>query len=73
MSKAQRIDDHSAWMGSSSKDNPLPMETKMKTYSSEEGVGGLNPYEDKEEDIKAQQAANNRQQRKNPFGPGQRN
>jgi len=49
------------------------MNSKEKTYSSEEGVGGLNPYEDKEEDIKAQQAANNRQQGKNRFGPGQRN
>ncbi len=73
MSKAQRIDDHSAWMGSSSRDNPLPMETKMKSMSSESGVGELNPYEDKDEDIKRQQAANKSQALKNKFGPVQRN
>jgi len=73
MSKAQRIDDHSAWMGSSSKDNPLPMETKQRVVSGVEGIGELKPYEDKEEDIKAQQLANNRQAMKNRFGPIQRN
>lgn len=73
MSGAQRINEHSAWMGASSKDNPLPMESKEKHYSQEEGVGNLSSYEDKEQDIKAQQNADKRQQRKNPFGPGQRN
>lgn len=73
MAGGQRINDHSSWAGSSTKDNPLPMGNKMKTFSSEEGVGELNTYEDTEAAIKAQQAANKRQAKKNPFGPGQRN
>lgn len=73
MAGGQRIADHSSWAGSSSKDNPLPMESKERHYSSEEGVGELNTYEDTESAIKAQQAANKRQANKNKFGPGQRN
>jgi len=73
MAGGQLINDHGSWAGSSSKDNPLPMNSKEKYYSSAEGVGELNPYEDTDAAIKAQQMANNRQQRKNKFGPGQRN
>lgn len=73
MAGGQRINDHSSWAGSSTKDNPLPMESKEKHYSSEEGVGELSTYEDTEAQIKALQAANKRQAKKNPFGPIQRN
>lgn len=73
MSGGQRINDHSAWMGSSSKDNPLPMNTKEKSYMHGDGVGELSTYEDTAEAIKSQQDANKRQANKNKFGPGQRN
>lgn len=73
MAGGQKINDHSSWAGSSSANNPLPMNSKEKHYSSEEGVGELKTYEDTTEAIKAQQAANSRQQRKNEFKPGQRN
>lgn len=73
MSKAQKIHDHAAWMGSSSKDNPLPMHSKERSFSDHEEDGHLSSYEDKEEDIKRQQEADKRQQKKNNFKPGQRN
>lgn len=73
MAGGQRINDHSAWMGSSSNGNPLPMETKMKTFPQTEGMGELSTYEDTEESIRAIQEGNKRQAKKNPFGPHQRN
>jgi len=73
MSGGRRIDDRSAWMGSSSSENPLPMSSKERSFSSADGVGELSMYEDTSEAIKSQQEANNRQAMKNRFGPGQRN
>ena len=55
MSTAQRINDHSSWIGRSSADSVLPMGTKHKSESSANGAGHLSHYEDKTEDIKASQ------------------
>jgi len=73
MSKAQKVHDHGSWAGMGSKGNPLPMGNKEKYFTTAEGAGMLGSYEDNESDIKAQQEANLRQQRKNEFKPGQRN
>lgn len=73
MAGGRRIDDHSAWMGSSSKDNPLPQESKSKNFMDTEGMGGLSTYQDTEESIRAIQEGNKRQANKNKFGPEQRN
>lgn len=55
MSGGQRIDDHSSWAGSSSKESPLPMNSKMKQFSSAEGAGSEMDYEDTTEKVKSQQ------------------
>lgn len=51
----QRIDDHSFWAGGMNKDSPFPTETRTKHFTSAEGAGALNDYEDTTEKIKAQQ------------------
>lgn len=51
----RRIDDHSNWIGSSSKESPLPMHSKMKQEHSADGAGSLSHYEDTTETIRAQQ------------------
>lgn len=73
MSGGQRIDDHGSWAGKGGNGNPLPMSCKEKHFTTAEGAGHLGYYEDTDAAIKAQQEANLRQQRKNPFKPGQRN
>ena len=70
---SRRVDDHSAWMGSSSKDNPLPQESKMKSFVHQEGIGTINDYPDTEEKVREQQNADKRQANTNPIKSGQRN
>lgn len=57
MSKAQKINDHSAWMGSRGKEYPLPMGSKMKSERSAEGAGKLGEYDQTNEDIVRDQSA----------------
>lgn len=72
MSKAKRIDDHSAWMGRSPKGVPLPMESKMKEERSADGDGHLGEYDDTTEDIKRDQEAGDRQAKSKRMKPGYR-
>ncbi len=73
MSGGQRIDDHSFWAGGASKESPLPMQSKMKQYSSAEGAGSEMDYEDTTEKVKAQQVEGVRQAKKHPMKPLYRN
>jgi hypothetical protein len=68
-----RIDDHSNWIGSSSKESPLPMNSKMKQYSSAEGSGAVSKYEDTTETIKEQQNMNISKAKSHGMKPGYRN
>ncbi len=56
-SGGQRIDDHSFWAGSKSKDSVFPMGAKTKDESSAQGAGSVSKYEDTSEAIKAGQMA----------------
>ncbi len=69
----KKINDHSSWMGSSSKESPLPMNSKMKQESSSEGFGELSHYEDTTETIKSQQEMNKKKVHGHPQKPGHRN
>ena len=73
MSGGQRIDDHSAWMGSSSKESPLPMNSKMKQFNSAASAGSEMDYEDTTEKIKSQQEKGTSQAKGRPMKPGYRN
>ena len=55
MSGGQKINDHGSWAGGKSKDSPLPMGNKTKHFSSAEGAGAMNEYEDTSEKIQSQQ------------------
>lgn len=55
MSGGQKIDDHGEWPGRREKGAPLPMGNKTKYFSSAEGAGAMNEYEDTSEKIKSQQ------------------
>lgn len=68
----QRINDHSSWAGSSSATNVFPEGVKQKTYSSAEGAGEKNPYEDTSEAIKSQQQAGIAKAKSNGMKPGYR-
>ena len=72
-SGGQRIDDHSSWAGSASKESPLPMNSKMKQYNSAEGAGSEMDYEDSSEKIKSQQMAGVAKVKANPMKPMYRN
>ncbi len=56
-SGGQRIDDHSFWAGSKSKDSVFPKGVHTKDESSAEGAGSLPKYEDTTERIKSAQVA----------------
>lgn len=72
MSKAQRIDDHSAWMGSRGKEYPLPMGSKMKSERSAEGAGKLGEYDQTNEDIVRDQSAGDSKIKSKPMKSGYR-
>jgi hypothetical protein len=55
MSGGRKIDDHSFWAGSKSKDSVFPKGVHVKTQESGEGEGELMKYEDSSEQIKMQQ------------------
>lgn len=71
MSKPQRIDDHAFFGGSGSP--KFPMGNKMKEYSSAEGAGHEGDYEDRTEDIKAQQELGISKVKDRPMKPNHRN
>lgn len=54
-SGGQRLDDHSFWAGSKSKDSVFPKGVHTKDESSAEGAGEVMKYEDTTERIKASQ------------------
>lgn len=56
-SGGQRIDDHSFWAGSGSKESVFPMQAKMKQEKSANGAGSLSMYDDTTENIKRDQEA----------------
>jgi hypothetical protein len=68
----RKISDHSFWAGSSSKESPMPMNSKMKQESSAMGGGELGRYEDTTETIKAQQEMNVRKAKSQPQKAGHR-
>lgn len=69
----RHINDHSFWAGSSSKESPLPMKSKMKQEHSANGAGELNSYEDTTEKIKAQQEMGERKLKSHSQKPMHRN
>jgi len=73
MAGGQMIKDHSFWAGSSSKESPLPMQSKMKQYSSAEGAGHEADYEDTTEKVKAQQELSDKKIKGRPMAPLHRN
>lgn len=68
-SGGQRIDDHSFWAGGPSKESPLPMNSKMKQYTSAEGAGSEMDYEDTTEKVKAQQELGTKKVKAHPQKP----
>ena len=72
-SGGQRIDSHSSWAGSSSKESPLPLGDKRKQYVSAEGAGSETSYEDTAEAIKAGQEAGISKAKARPLKPNYRN
>jgi len=65
----RKIDDHSAWVGKSEKGEVFPTGCKTKQYTSAEGEGQLDRYQDKTEDIKAAQEESNKKIRANTPKP----
>ncbi len=72
-SGGQRIDDHSSFAGSSSKQSVLPVGNKVKTYTGAEGAGSEMDYEDTTEKIKSQQDMGIGKVKARPVKPGYRN
>lgn len=73
MAGGQKINDHSAWCGKGANGVPLPMGCKMKQYSSAEGAGAENDYEDTSEKIKAAQVMGAAKAKARPLKPNYRN
>lgn len=69
----RKINDHSSWVGSRSKDSVFPMGVKTKQESSAEGAGSVNKYEDTTETIKSQQESGISKAKSRPMKPGFRN
>lgn len=63
----QKINDHSFWAGGRSKESVLPMNSKMKQYSSAEGAGALSKYEDTSEAIKMSQQESDKKIKARPM------
>jgi hypothetical protein len=68
----QKINDHSFWAGSKSKESPMPMNSRMKQESSAEGAGSLMKYEDTTEAIKSTQEMGERKAKAHPLKAGSR-
>lgn len=73
MSKAQRIDDHSSWVGAKGKDHVFPDGPhKTKTEHSAEGAGHIAEYDQTTEDIRRDQMAGDGKIKGRPMKPGYR-
>jgi hypothetical protein len=72
-SGGQRIDDHSFWAGSKSKDSVFPKGVHTKDESSAEGAGSEMNYEDTTEAIRKQQEMGKSKVKSHPMKPGYRN
>jgi len=72
-SGGQRIDDHSFWAGGSSKESPMPMQSKMKQEMSAEGSGSVMKYEDTTEEIRKAQVEGANKAKDRPIKPNYRN
>ena len=72
-SGGQRIDDHSFWAGSASKESPMPMQSKMKQEYSANGGGSLSKYEDTTEEIRSAQEKGEKKIKSDPLKPCYRN
>lgn len=68
----RRIDDHNAWMGARGKDMPLPMESKMKQYSSDGHSGAMHDYPDTSERIESDQGKGSAKIKGRPLKSGYR-
>lgn len=68
----RRIDDHSFWAGSKSKDSVFPKGVHTKDEASAEGFGHLMEYEDTTEAIKKQQMKNKEKAHSHPMKSGYR-
>jgi hypothetical protein len=73
MSGGQKISDHKSWVGKGSNGVVFPAGAKMKQYSSAEGAGAENKYEDTSEAIKMQQEAGSRKVKARPLSDSNRN
>lgn len=73
MAGGQKINDHSSWAGRSSNESPLPIGNKVKQFSSAEGAGMENDYEDTSEKIKSAQVGMANKVKARPMKPGFRN
>jgi hypothetical protein len=73
MSRAQRIDDHSSWIGKRGKDSVFPDGPhKVKTETSAEGSGKVGEYDQTTEDIKRDQSAGDSKIKGRPMKQGYR-
>lgn len=72
-SGGQRIDDHSFWAGSKSKDSVFPKGVHTKDESSAEGAASVMKYEDTTEAIKSQQSQGSAKVKSHPLKPAYRN
>ena len=70
MSGGRRIDDHSFWAGSKSKDSVFPKGVHTKDESSAEGAGSVMKYEDTSEAIKGVQDMAKKKIHGHPMKPG---
>lgn len=70
MAGGRRIDDHSFWAGSKSKDSVFPKGVHTKEESSAEGSGHLGYYEDTTEAIKKVQMECKDKVKKHPMKTG---
>jgi hypothetical protein len=73
MAKGQKIDDHSSWIGKAGKDMVMPQGVHTKSYTSAEGAGAENDYEDTTEMIKEQQMKGVGKAKSHPLKPTYRN
>ncbi len=63
----RKINDHSFWAGSKSKDSVFPKGVHTKDESSAEGAGAVMKYEDTTEAIKAGQMEGNKKIKAHPM------
>lgn len=69
MAGGQKINDHSFYAGKGGKDSVLPNGVHTKTYTSTEGAGELNSYQDTTEAIKAKQEISKGKVKSYPANP----